>query len=132
MPDNKHIDIDPYGEEIWEDDDGYNRHYMSESGIYTKTISVKDHCISSTLKRSQIEDIKAATGIDVVAKLEKMLVDELTKMLVDELTKEISKEMANKIHHWASRDIDTYLNEQKEIKRIYSELDPYGEENWEE
>jgi len=126
MPDNKHIDIDPYGEEIWEDDDGYSKHYLSESGIYpgrispdifTKTVSVEDHCISSTIKRSQIEDIKAATGMDVVAELE--------RMLVDELTKEIAKDIEYKIHgYWDTKPA--------EIKRTYSELDPYGEENWEE
>lgn len=49
--------------------------------IFTKTIQVGDVEISSSLKRTQIEDIKAATGMDIVQKLESVLVNELTQTI---------------------------------------------------
>ena len=49
--------------------------------IFTKTIQVGDIEITSSLKRTQIEDIKAATGMDIVQKLESVLVNELTQTI---------------------------------------------------
>jgi len=49
--------------------------------IFTKTIQVGDVEISSSLKRTQIEDIKAATGMDIIQKLESVLVNELTQTI---------------------------------------------------
>ncbi len=49
--------------------------------IFTKTIQVGDVEITSSLKRTQIEDIKAATGMDIVQKLESVLVNELTQTI---------------------------------------------------
>ena len=57
--------------------------------IFTKTIQVGDVEITSSLKRTQIEDIKAATGMDIVQKLESVLVNELTQT--------ISKQIVSKI-----------------------------------
>jgi hypothetical protein len=63
--------------------------------IFTKTIQVGDVEISSALKRTQIEDIKAATGMDIVQKLESVLVNELTQTISKQIVTKIT-EMADK------------------------------------
>ena len=63
--------------------------------IFTKTIQVGDVEISSTLKRTQIEDIKAATGMDIVQKLESVLVNELTQTISKQIISKVT-EMADK------------------------------------
>jgi len=89
--------------------------------IFTKTIQVGDIEISSALKRTQIEDIKAATGMDIVQKLESVLVNELTqtisKQIVDKVA-ELSDQ--NRIAHTTPKsaagvskfdfDVDSYLS----------------------
>lgn len=57
--------------------------------VFTKAIQVGDIEISSALKRTQIEDIKASTGMDIVQKLESVLINELTQV--------ISKQIVSKI-----------------------------------
>lgn len=68
--------------------------------VFTKSIQVGDVEISSTLKRTQIEDIKAATGMDIVQKLEGVLVNELTQV--------ISKEIVGKVRNLALKNRDSY------------------------
>ena len=63
--------------------------------IFTKTIQVGDIEISSSLKRTQIEDIKAATGMDIVQKLESVLVNELTQTISKQIISKVT-EMADK------------------------------------
>ena len=63
--------------------------------IFTKTIQVGDIEITSSLKRTQIEDIKAATGMDIVQKLESVLVNELTQTISKQIIKAIT-ELADK------------------------------------
>lgn len=63
--------------------------------IFTKTIQVGDIEISSSLKRTQIEDIKAATGMDIVQKLESVLVNELTQTISKQIIAKIT-ELADK------------------------------------
>lgn len=63
--------------------------------IFTKTIQVGDVEISSTLKRTQIEDIKAATGMDIVQKLESVLVNELTQTISKQIIAKVT-ELADK------------------------------------
>ena len=58
--------------------------------IFTKTIQVGDIEISSSLKRTQIEDIKAATGMDIVQKLESVLVNELTQTISKQIVTQIT------------------------------------------
>jgi len=64
--------------------------------VFTKVVTVGDIEISSTLKRTQIEDIKAATGMDIVQKLEGVLINELTQV--------ISKEIVSKIRSLAAKN----------------------------
>lgn len=64
--------------------------------VFTKVVTVGDIEISSTLKRTQIEDIKAATGMDIVQKLEGVLINELTQV--------ISKEIVSKIRSLAGKN----------------------------
>ena len=59
--------------------------------IFTKTIQVGDVEISSSLKRTQIEDIKAATGMDIVQKLESVLVNELTQTISKQIVAKITE-----------------------------------------
>lgn len=68
--------------------------------VFTKAIQVGDIEISSTLKRTQIEDIKAATGMDIVQKLEGVLINELTQV--------ISKEIVGKIRSLALKNRSSY------------------------
>lgn len=57
--------------------------------VTTKRVQVGTIEVSSALKLTEIEDIKAQTGIDIVSKLE--------SVLVNELSQNISKEIVNKI-----------------------------------
>ena len=59
--------------------------------IFTKTIQVGDIEISSALKRTQIEDIKAATGMDIVQKLESVLVNELTQTISKQIVDKVAE-----------------------------------------
>jgi hypothetical protein len=68
--------------------------------VFTKSVQVGDIEISSTLKRTQIEDIKAATGMDIVQKLEGVLINELTQV--------ISKEIVGKIRTLALKNRVSY------------------------
>jgi hypothetical protein len=89
--------------------------------IFTKTIQVGDVEISSSLKRTQIEDIKAATGMDIVQKLESVLVNELTQTISKQIIAKVT-EMAdkNRIAHTTPKDgsgiskfdfnVDSYLS----------------------
>lgn len=89
--------------------------------IFTKTIQVGDIEISSALKRTQIEDIKAATGMDIVQKLESVLVNELTQTISKQIVDKIA-ELAdqNRISATTPKDtagvskfdfdVDTYLS----------------------
>ena len=63
--------------------------------IFTKTIQVGDIEITSSLKRTQIEDIKAATGMDIVQKLESVLVNELTQTISKQIVSKVT-ELADK------------------------------------
>jgi len=68
--------------------------------VFTKSVQVGDVEISSTLKRTQIEDIKAATGMDIVQKLEGVLINELTQV--------ISKEIVGKVRNLALKNRTSY------------------------
>ncbi len=88
--------------------------------VFTKSIQVGDIEISSALKRTQIEDIKASTGMDIVQKLEGVLINELTQVISKEIVAKI-RELAlkNRISHTTPKDgtgiskfdfnVDTYL-----------------------
>ena len=49
--------------------------------VFTRSIQVGDVEITSALKRTQIEDIKASTGMDIVQKLESVLINELSQTI---------------------------------------------------
>ena len=63
--------------------------------VFTKTIQVGDIEITSALKRTEIEDIKASTGMDIVQKLESVLINELSQTISKEIVEKI-KELAEK------------------------------------
>lgn len=88
--------------------------------VFTKAIQVGDVEISSALKRTQIEDIKAATGMDIVQKLEGVLINELTQVISKEIVAKIRElALTNRSSHTAPKDgsgvskfdfnVDTYL-----------------------
>ena len=73
--------------------------------VFTKSIAVGDIEISSALKRTQIEDIKAATGMDIVQKLESVLINELTQTISKQITEKIRTLAAeNKASHTCPKD----------------------------
>jgi len=88
--------------------------------VFTKSIQVGDIEISSSLKRTQIEDIKASTGMDIVQKLEGVLINELTQTISKEIVSSVrALSLKNRASHTAPKDsagnskfdfnVDTYL-----------------------
>lgn len=73
--------------------------------VFTKSIKVGDIEISSSLKRTQIEDIKASTGMDIVQKLESVLINELTQTISKQIVAKI-QDLAeeNKASHTTPKD----------------------------
>ena len=61
------------------DDDSYPG--IIAPDVSTKTIAVGTIEISTALKRTEIEDIKANTGMDIVQKMESILVNELSQTI---------------------------------------------------
>jgi len=57
--------------------------------VFTKTIQVGDIEITSALKRTEIEDIKASTGMDIVQKLESVLINELSQVISKEIVENV-------------------------------------------
>jgi hypothetical protein len=74
------------------DDDGYPS--VIGPKISSKTVAVGTIEVSSALRRTEIEDIKANTGMDIVQKMESILVNELSQT--------ISKQIVNKIFEMGS------------------------------
>ncbi|MCK9445840.1 hypothetical protein M0Q50_02990 [bacterium] len=58
--------------------------------VFTKSVIVGDIEITSALKRTQIEDIKASTGMDIVQKLESVLINELTQTISKQIVAKIT------------------------------------------
>lgn len=74
--------------------------------VFTKSIQVGDIEISSALKRTQIEDIKAATGMDIVQKLEGVLINELTQVISKEIVANVRDlALKNRASHTAPKDL---------------------------
>lgn len=59
--------------------------------VFTKTIQVGDVEITSALKRTEIEDIKASTGMDIVQKLESVLINELSQTISKEIVEKVKE-----------------------------------------
>lgn len=59
--------------------------------VFTRTIQVGDVEITSALKRTEIEDIKASTGMDIVQKLESVLINELSQTISKEIVQAVKK-----------------------------------------
>jgi len=73
--------------------------------VFTKAVQVGDVEITSALKRTQIEDIKAATGMDIVQKLEGVLINELTQVISKEIVASIRElSLKNRGSHTAPKD----------------------------
>jgi hypothetical protein len=87
--------------------------------VFTKTVAVGDIEITSALKRTEIEDIKASTGMDIVQKLESVLINELSQTISKEIVQKV-KELGekNRASHTTPKvglvskfdfNVDTYL-----------------------
>lgn len=70
-----------------EDDNSYSG--VIGPKISSKTISVGTIEISSALRRTEIEDIKANTGMDIVQKMESILVNELSQTISKQIVAKI-------------------------------------------
>lgn len=87
--------------------------------VFTKTIQVGDVEITSALKRTEIEDIKASTGMDIVQKLESVLINELSQTISKEIVNSVKKlGELNRASHQTPKvagvskfdfDLDTYF-----------------------
>ena len=75
-----------------EDDDSYSG--VIGPKISSKTIAVGTIEVSSALRRTEIEDIKANTGMDIVQKMESILVNELSQTISKQIVAKIF-EMGN-------------------------------------
>ena len=80
-----------------DDDDTYSG--VIGPKISSKTIAVGTIEVSSALRRTEIEDIKANTGMDIVQKMESILVNELSQT--------ISKQIVAKIFEMGKLNRDT-------------------------
>jgi hypothetical protein len=89
-----------YGMTRAEDDD-FNPGNIGPNFI-TKTVQTGIAEVSASVKRNQIEDIKATTGIDIVAKLEGILVNELSQRISREITAKV-KQLADRNRTFAPR-----------------------------
>ena len=88
--------------------------------VFTKTIQVGDVEITSALKRTEIEDIKASTGMDIVQKLESVLINELSQTISKEIVESVKKlAILNRASHTCPKvagvskfdfDVDTYFS----------------------
>jgi hypothetical protein len=88
--------------------------------VFTKTIQVGDVEITSALKRTEIEDIKASTGMDIVQKLESVLINELSQTISKEIVNSVKKlGELNRLSHQTPKvagvskfdfDLDTYFS----------------------
>ena len=87
--------------------------------VFTKTVQVGDIEITSALKRTEIEDIKASTGMDIVQKLESVLINELSQTISKEIVQAV-KNLGdlNRASHTTPKvagvskfdfDVDTYF-----------------------
>ena len=70
-----------------EDDDSYAG--VIGPKISSKTIAVGTIEVSSALRRTEIEDIKANTGMDIVQKMESILVNELSQTISKQIVAKI-------------------------------------------
>lgn len=87
--------------------------------VFTKTVQVGDVEITSALKRTEIEDIKASTGMDIVQKLESVLINELSQTISKEIVQSVKKlGELNRASHTCPKvagvskfdfDVDTYF-----------------------
>jgi len=82
--------------------------------VFTKSVAVGDIEISSQLKRTQIEDIKASTGMDIVQKLESVLINELTQTISKQIVDKIrvlaaENKASNTVPTNFDFDVDNYL-----------------------
>ena len=59
--------------------------------VFTKTVQVGTVEITSALKRTEIEDIKASTGMDIVQKLESVLINELSQTISKEIVQKVKE-----------------------------------------
>ena len=75
-----------------EDDDSYAG--VIGPKISSKTVAVGTIEVSSALRRTEIEDIKANTGMDIVQKMESILVNELSQTISKQIVAKIF-EMGN-------------------------------------
>ena len=87
--------------------------------VFTKTVQVGDVEITSALKRTEIEDIKASTGMDIVQKLESVLINELSQTISKEIVQAVKNlGELNRASHTCPKvagvskfdfDVDTYF-----------------------
>lgn len=73
-----------------------------------------------------IEDLKAYHGFDVVAQLEAILAEEISreKLKFNRYTYDYQ--------HLAKYYENVPIMEERKTNRIFNDIDPYGEENWNE
>jgi hypothetical protein len=106
----------PYGQEAGaypmsrlEDDNSYSG--VIGPKISSKTIAVGTIEISSALRRTEIEDIKANTGMDIVQKMESILVNELSQT--------ISKQIVSKIFEMGSLNAKNAPQDSKSSRSLF-------------
>lgn len=98
--------------------------------VFTKSVAIGTIEITSQLKRSQVEDIKALTGYDIYQKIESVLINELSQKISRDIVAKI-KELAheNRNSHLAPKrpngkpmfdfDVDDYLSSDAPGGEVY-------------
>lgn len=111
----KYIDIDPYGEEIW------------ESNIFSRKLKVGDICIFHEDKQGSAVGLNRRIG-------EKCIIKSIRDIFYIKFI-----EGSDIIYFGCKRDnltyceesMDKFIEKQEEMKLKYKDIDPYGEEIWE-
>lgn len=91
-----------------------DKHYpgIIAPNVTTKRVQVGSIDVSSALKLTEIEDIKSQTGIDIVQKLESVLVNELSQTISKEIVNALFEqgELNRKSAPKMPNGIDTYFD----------------------
>lgn len=106
-------------------DDEQNYPGIIAPNVSTKRVTVGTIEISSALKRTEMEDIKSQTGIDIVQKLESVLVNELSQTISRQIVEKIFQ--MGELNRAATPTLSSGIGSIFDLDTDYVTLGPGGE-----
>lgn len=106
-------------------DDDQNYPGIIAPNVSTKRVTVGTIEISSALKRTEMEDIKSQTGIDIVQKLESVLVNELSQTISRQIVEKIFQ--MGELNRAATPTLSSGLGSIFDLDTDYVTTGPQGE-----